>query len=531
MLSNILSRLAALEARSAQEILVSTCPGPTAEERLRAALATQAGTWGGFSIILDEPVTLTRPLVLDIAHLRIDFRGHPITSKVKQGPSIEVTNTLPRLEPMNTRRAEGLHLIGPGTAPGSVGVRFHTPDPTGTKNVRDLAFTGLVVEEFDTLLSFGKNSYLLSFHNSHFFKGNTLARVEDLGHDPALENTNYGENYRFFSCCFGNAKLCFYLGDNSLTDVNCFGCSFDLLQGGGQRVAEVRAGQLNLFGAHIELNGALEGPVISVGPGSAAEVRVFGGRIQHNNTPAATVEHLFESLNPHRSGGITLNGVTMHYTEATSGVLCTGPGPFRTSDLTYPSGSEGSGYAAMTTLTSWACNLLDDPGFTSPTNLDAQVLDPGATSRTSSPAMTITNEQGRLVLTRHGSGPGSFMISVPVEAGRHYAVGFRLAEVRLDDPASAVGKFRLRERFAAVLPGADPLGREQVTRTESRAEAAWDVGALVGEWKAFGPTYAGGRPVPSRAAPAWADRYQVVIPVTNLPAGKYVFDKLLITGA
>lgn len=506
--------------------------GATAAQRLDSALQQLTNAGAESRLVITEDILLDETLILDLKAVSIDFAGHKVISRVKNGPALLVGNSTGRVTPMNQRVITGLHLVGPGsTSAGSVGIRFMTDDPTGTNNSRGAAFYNLIIEEFETGLSFGKNAYLLKFINGHIFKCNTCVRVEDLHHDPALENTNYGENIGFYHFGFGNSKLGFYLGDNALTDVNCTSCSFDFLQGGGQRMAVVKSGQLNCSDAHIEFNGALTaGPAISVGPNSAAEVRINGGRIQHNNVPPAGVDYWFESLNPHRSGGITLANVTMHFIEASSGVLCSGPGPFKTHNLSYPSGVDGSGFAAMTVLTSRANNLLADPTFSRAQNIDVQVLDADATSLTESSSHSIKNVNGKMVLTKKTTGPGSFMISVPAVPGKFYAAGFKLSSVTPSEGA-APGRFRLQERFAAVAPGADALGREKVTRTESRPEASWDAASLPGVWKAFGPIYAGGKQVLSRSAPYWATRYQVVIPVSNLAPGVYEFEEILMTGA
>lgn len=493
---------------------------------------TALGAAAGESVLqVTEDIILTEPIELDIKNVSIDFNGKSIISRVKGQPTITVTNTTGAVLPMNRRFFKNLYMRGPGsTDPGSVAIRFATDDPKGVDNSRGALFENIEIESFETALSFGKNAYLIRFVNGHIYRCHTCIRVEDKAHDPALPNTNYGENIAFFGFSLGNSKLGVYLGDNDLTDVNMYGCSFDFLQGGGQRMAVVKSGQLNLTDAHIEINGALTaGPIIVTGPNSAGEVRIKGSRIQHNNEPPADADYWFESLNPHDSGGITIADTTLHFVHAKSGVLCKGPGRFNTHNLSFPSGTNGSGYAAGTVLTTRAQNLLGDPGFTQSQNIDVQVLDANATSLTESPSHAITNEGGKLVLTKKTTGAGSFMISVPVVHGKFYAVGFQLGSYSTAD-GGAPGRLRLQERFA-VVRARDALGREIPVRTASRPEVGWDVPALSGVFKAQGPLYAGGATVASRMAPYWATHYQVVFPVSNLAPGRYVFDEILMTGA
>lgn len=510
---------------------LSQFEGANHSQQLMNAVSALGAAAGEAVLQVTENITLTEPIELDIKNVSIDFNGKTVVSTVKGAPAITLMNSTGAVLPMNRRYIKNLYMRGPGsTDPGSVAIRFITPDPKGVDNSRGVLFENIEIESFETALSFGKNAYLIRFVNGHIYKCHTCVRVEDKHHDPELENTNYGENIAFFGFSFGNSKLGVYLGDNDLTDVNMYGCSFDFLQGGGQRMAKVVSGQLNLTDAHIEFNGELtKGPAISVGPNSAAEVRIKGSRIQHNNVPPANVDYWFESLNPHDSGGITIADSTLHYIQSNTGVLCNGPGRFNTHNLSYPSGANGSGYGAMTVLTSRAQNLLGDPGFSLAQNIDVQVLDANATSLTESPSHAITNEGGKLVLTKKTTGPGSFMISVPVVHGKFYAVGFQLGSYSTAD-GGAPGRLRLQERFA-VVRARDSLGREVPVRTASRPEAGWDVPGLVGAFKAFGPLYAGGATVPSRMAPYWATHYQVVFPVSNLAPGRYIFDEILMTGA
>ncbi len=505
--------------------------GDNVAEQIQNAYTELSQKQGESILQISEDIVLNAPLTLDIKNVSIDFMGRKVNAgKIKDTHAFHVTNTTGKVLPMNRRVFSNLQLVGPGpVASRSMGIRFYTPDSTGTDNARGAMFENLELEGFETGLSFGKNSYLLRFVNGHAYKCGTCIRVEDK-HFLGDENQNYGENYAFFGWSLGNSKLGIYMGDNDLTDVNMYGCSFDFLQGGGQRMAVVKSGQLNLTDAHIEINGALTaGPIIVTGPNSAGEVRIKGSRIQHNNEPPADADYWFESLNPYDSGGITIADTTLHFVHAKSGVLCKGPGRFNTHNLSFPSGTNGSGYAAGTVLTTRAQNLLGDPGFTQSQNIDVQVLDANATSLTESPSHAITNEGGKLVLTKKTTGSGSFMISVPVVHGKFYAVGFQLGSYSTAD-GGAPGRLRLQERFA-VVRARDTLGREIPVRTASRPEVGWDVPALPGVFKAQGPLYAGGATVPSRMAPYWATHYQVVFPVSNLAPGRYVFDEILMTGA
>lgn len=505
--------------------------GDTASAKIATAYRELGELQGESVLQVSDDIVLDAPLELDIKNVSIDFQGRKLNaSRIKDAPAITLTNTTGKVLPMNRRAFRNLQLIGPGAgSAGSIGMRFYTRDATGTDNARGALFENVELEGFETGLSFGKNAYLLRFINGHAYKCGTCVRVEDKS-TLGDENKNYGENLAFFGWSFGNSKLGVYLGDNDLTDVNMYGCSFDFLQGGGQRMAVVKSGQLNLTDAHIEFNGELTaGPIISVGPLAAAEVRIKGSRIQHNNVPPANVDYWFESLNPYGSGGLTITDSTLHFVKSNSGYLCDGPGSFHTRNITFPSGTDGSFYAAETVLTSKAQSLLRDPEFSLPEHIDFKVQESSATSATSSPAVSVSNRAGKMVITKHTTGSGSIALTVPVEPGRWYSQGFTLESYQTTAPTGP-GKLRLNDQFISEN-GQGAFGQVIPGRVVSRGEASWDVTALPGVPKRFGAGYQGSgkKPLP-RKAPYWATHYRVIIPVTDLAPGEYVFSEFVVTG-
>lgn len=504
--------------------------GDTVSARFENAVSELSAQHGEATLQVSEDLVLNAPLELDLKNVSIDFQGKKLNAgRIKNDAAIKITNTTGRVLPMNRRAYRNLQLIGPGrTHAGSIGIRFYTKDATGTDNARGALFENLEIDGFETGLSFGKNSYLIRFVNGHIYRCGACVRVEDK-HFLGDENQNYGENIAFFGYSFGNSDLGVYLGDNDLTDVNMYACSFDFLQGGGQRMAVVKSGQLNCTDAHIEFNGALTaGPIVEVGPHAAGEVRIKGSRIQHNNVPPANVDYYFRSLNPYGSGGITITDSTLHFIQANSGYLCDGPGSFYTSNITFPSGVDGSWYGMGTVMTTRAQSLMLDPGFTLAEQADVQVMDREATTAASSPSVSVANRAGRLVITKHTTGAGSVAVTVPVERHRWYAQAFKMESFSTVD-GQAPGRLRLYDRFIASK-ASDALGRPLVLREQRRGESAWDVTSLSGVRKAFGGVFQGaGRQPVSRKAPPWATHYQVVIPVTNLAPGEYVFEELDVT--
>lgn len=508
--------------------------GTNDAERLNRATAFLAALTQDSVLNISEPLNLTETFFPNIAKVSYDFNGNTITCEgLKCDIAVKFVNTAPGLEALNRRFFKNFRLIGPGKGViGSIGMRFHTDDATQNQNIRGLVIENAEIMKFDVGMSFGRNSYLITFMNGHSYESGTLVRIEDKNWPNGTgNNRNYGENYRFFGWGFGSSQLGVYMGTNDLTDINMFGCSFDFLQGGGQKLCEVYSGQLHLVGTHIEFNGALTGPIITCGPTYSALVSVDGGRIQHNNVPAANVNHYFESTNVYWGGGIRLNNVQMHYLFTNSGFLCTGPGQFSTSNLSFPSGTEGSGFAMGNVLTSLTNNELHDGSFAEVNNIDAIVtIGTGFVSPTESAQVKVINRNGKMVFQKKDTGtPCQIVFTIPVTHGKYYASGLNLSKVS-GEPMD-MGSMRQNERFAAIRH-IDTRGVYTTLRTKSRGDTEWTVKSLTESPKIFGPAYEGpGKKGWNRQAPSWATHYQVTVTLNTMAIGEYEFDMFVMTGA
>ena len=505
-------------------------PGNNDSDRFNAATTALSSLDVEVVLNISETLNLDKTIYPNLGKISYDFNGNTVNSSIADDVTIIFVTDNDEVEAMNRRFFKNLVLKGPGkTSAGSVGMRFYSDSP-GNQNIRGVNIENAEILFFDVAMSFGRNSYLLTFNNGHTYQCGTCIRIEDKNFPNGTgDNRNYGENYRFFGWGFGSSNLGIYMGTNDLTDINMFGCSFDFLQGDGQKLCTVYSGQLHLFGAHIEFNGALPGPVIEVGPTYSAIVNIDGGRIQHNNVPAANVDYYFKSTNTYWGGGIFLTNVHMHYIFTTSGFLCDGPGQFVTNNLSFPSGREGSGFAMGHVLTSMKNNLLHDSGFTMPTNIDAVVtVGTSFTSTVESAQVKVINQNGKMVLQKKTVGePCAIEFYVPIVAGKYYGNAFTLFSSSAATPAT----IKQNEIFAAVRT-IDTRGVHSTLRTLSRGETKWNVLDIIGQRRVFGPAYEGpGLKGWNRQAPHWATHYIVRFGLTELGVGEYAFSEMVMTGA
>lgn len=496
--------------------------GANPSQKIHNAISIMGASKTDSILQISDNLVLTEPIYPDLRYVSIDFTGCTVdASAITNGPAIQPKNTSASITGMNRHFIRNLVLKGPGkTVANSTAFRFYSEDPAKIQNIRGTLYENIEIHNFGKATSMGKNSYLLKFFNTHFYQCGTDFHVEDKDDPTVGANSNYGENYQFFGCGFGSSDLAIYMGTNDLTDVHMYGCSFDF----NKKMAHVETGQLHLYGAHMEFDGVIPGPIITVGTHGSAHVNIQGGRLQHNNTVSSNVPYWFESMNTFWSGGIHLSNVQFHYIFATSGFLCNGPGNFSTSNTSFPSGLNGSGYAMGTVLTSRANNRLFDPLFAQATHIDAMVsVSSSITSAVASADVDITNVGGKLVLTKKTVGVGSEVsLYIPVQRDRFYASGFML------ESHTGSGTMSQNEQFAAVR-GSESFDRPKLLKTFSRGAATWNVTELVGVLKSFGPAYTGGAAAWNRQAPPWATHFVVRMAVTNLAVGTYTFSEVVIT--
>src|SRR5690606_38348502 len=289
-------------------------------------------------------------------------------------------------------------------------------------NARGIGFYNCEIRNFETCMEVSNNSYLLSFFNCHFW-GYELAVNMPSG------KTNWGENVRFIGSTFGTGTLAIR-NANPDGDIYLNSCSLDFMQ----KVAESQNGLISFSQCHIELRHSdVSAPIMST-HGSRSQIFVDNSRLMLHSGTVGT-DYMFHTEGNDENLGISITNTETWSLKSASGILCSGSGKLYTHNVrTVDSG--GSGATAETVLTSAANNRLTDRSVGAPlgysTVRDAFIPSSGATSRTSSPALNLSQiAPGRLVVARPSSATGtdtSMRIVVPLtgDLSHEWASGFRI---------------------------------------------------------------------------------------------------------
>lgn len=488
-------------------------PNPANDsDKLEACIAFVASKGGGI-LVIDRDIVLTRTTNWDIANVSLDFSGHTIdASSITNSVALSTLNSHTTLTVLTHRFISNFKLYGPGrTSSGSVGMRLIDDDTAG--HLRDITVSNGEIRGFAVGTSFASNSYLIRHHTMQYRSNGIHVRVEATG-DPVV-NTNYGENYTFLTSTFGSQCDVAFDVDRPHCDIYTFGCSFDFLA----KVCVVRNGQLNLIESHVELSGGLGQSVFQIADGTFNKLRIIGGRIMQ--TGGASPTNWFYSGSPYGGGGIELSGVSLEFVDSTDAYLCGGPGPFRTSNLSFPTGTEGSGYGAKVILGSKAQNLLRDPGFTESSQIDFKILSSAGTitSALDSADVQILNDGQTLRFYKKTTAAARVVVSIPAELYTYYAYAFQVYSQSGGGTLGMIERWVYGERY-------DSNGLLIPIKTLAKPEVTAGISSLVGNLRAEKGTSA----TWSRERPHWATHYQVVLNLSALTVGNYRINSFVITG-
>lgn len=495
-----------LKVHGVHNILEFGDPSQSDEQRLKAAMAYFVGLRQEVNLTISRGFLLSDTVVVDTSYISLEFTTGNIDARaLLDRPAFVFTGSSSSGYP-NTRVAvRGLRLVGPGSsASNSVGIRFESSAGV----IRGVGFFGLEVSGFGTGLEFRDNAYLLSFYNFHFYRCGTAVSLPG-------GTVNSGENIKFIGGGIGTSTLGVYNG-NPNGNLHFISTSIDFCAA----AVFAESGGVFLDQPHLEFNetgAASTAPHFVTGASTSAKITITGGHLFFHSPPAAP--YIFETRNPSWGGGIVLSQVSMYNTSTTTGYLCGGTGRLRTRDIIQHDGNgSGSGNGAI--MPSSTANKLVDGTFSLPAVIDAFVNSTDATSRTSSPGMSLKNVSGKLVVTRTNiTSNVSMAIDVPCTAGLTYGSLFLVTS------ATSGGTVSVIESFIAS-PGKDSRGIPAVSKSDARGPsniALSTIKANLPYRRVNGPTSW------SRVAPAWATHFRLRFLYSAVTAGSTVFDEIVIT--
>ncbi|MBO0982877.1 hypothetical protein IOC53_03340 [Rathayibacter sp. SD072] len=483
--------------------------GTTDEDKLRAAIEYFVAARQEVTITVSKSFKITRTLVVDSSYISLEFTCGPLNATaITNGPAIVVVGSATSGYP-NTRAAiTGLRLLGPGSAAASsVGILFNT-DSTTAATTRGLGLWGLEVTGFGTGVSFENDAFLISFYNFHIYRCKTAVSM------PAGK-VNYGENIKFIGGGIGTSTVGVY-NANPDGELHFVSTSIDFCV----QAVKVDAGRVILHQPHIEINESGSSSTLSqfvTGTNTAAQISISGGHLFFHQTPMANF--LFETNAGGWGGGIQVHQLSLFNTQMKSGYLVGGTGKVRISQhITSDGNGSGSGQGSI--LHSKAANKLVDGTFTLGSSVDAFINSTDATTRTTSPYMTLTTNGNQLLMTRITGGLGpSVAIDVPVTAGLLYGVDFTIAG------SSSTGTMYVSESFVAVT-GTSPIGIPVVARSNARPVSNLDLTGANSQ-APFRKTYP--QTTWNRVAPAWATHFRLRFTFGSVTAGVTRFSEIVIT--
>ncbi|PPG52785.1 hypothetical protein C5C41_08650 [Rathayibacter sp. AY1E9] len=483
--------------------------GATDEDKLRAAIDYFVAARQEVTLTISKSFKITRTLVIDSSYISLEFTCGPLNATaITSGPALTVIGSATSGYPNNRAAITGLRLLGPGaSATASTGILFNT-DSTTAATTRGLGLWGLEISGFGTGVSFENDAFLISFYNFHIFRCRTAVSM------PA-GRVNYGENIKFIGGGIGTSTLGVY-NANPNGELHFVSTSIDFCV----QAVKVDAGRVILHQPHIEINESGANSTLSqfvTGSNSAAQISISGGHLFFHQVPVAN--YLFETTAGGWGGGIQVHQLSMFNTQMKSGYLAGGTAKVRISQHVTSDGN-GSGSGQGSILHSKAANKLVDGNFSLAAPVDAFLNGADATSRTTSPSMTLTTSGNQLLMTRVAGGPGpSVSIDVPVTAGLLYGVDFTIAG------STSTGTMYVSESFVAVT-GESSSGIPIVARSSARPVSNLDLAGANAQ-APFRKTYP--QTTWNRVAPAWATHFRLRFTFGSVTAGVTRFSEIVIT--
>ncbi|MCJ1694924.1 hypothetical protein MT349_03950 [Rathayibacter caricis] len=494
-----------LTVHGVHNILEFGDPSMTDETRFRMAVDFFVAARQEVTLTVSRSFVIADTLVVDTSYISLDFTTGNIDATGLQGkPAFQFKSSSTSGHAYNRASVRGLRVIGPGaSSTGSVGLLF---DTTGG-SIRGVGFYGLEVAGFQTGLSFENNAYLLSFYSFHISRCGT-------GISMPGGKSNYGENIRFIGGGVGTCDLAIY-NANPNGNFHLTAVSIDLCL----QAAFAEYGGIFLSQPHIEIHetgAASPNPQFVTGANQSAKIIINSGLLLYTSTPVAP--YIFETRHTGWGGGIFVSQLTMYNPATSSGYLCGGTEKAHFTDLVqYDGNSTGASNGAIMPYRS--ANLLVNGNFALPTVVDQFVNATDATSRTSSPLMTLTVSNQKLVVTRIGTKSVMLAVDVPVTHGLTYASLFAI------ENSTSTGTLAIIESWIAIS-SYDSKNMPIVSRSEARGPSNIAMSTV----RASLPFVRRNGPMPwNRVAPAWATHYRLRLNFTTVSAGQTTFSEFVVT--
>jgi hypothetical protein len=476
------------------------------EARLNLAMDYFVGRREEVTIVVSRSFLISNTITVNTSYISLDFTtGNVDARALTDRPAMIFTGTSSSNYPNNRISVRGLRLLGPGkAATGSTGILFDST--VGV--VRGIGFYGLEVSGFGTGLEFANNTFLVSFYNVHVAQCVT-------GVSMKAGYVNYGENIRFIGGAIGTSTLGVY-NANPNGNFHLISTSIDFCVA----AAKSDSGGIFLDHPHLEFNetGASSRAAHFVtGAHTSAKIVITGGHLLFHDKPVA--DYIFETKNAGWGGGIAVNGLSMFNAYTATGYLCGGTGKLKIRDVIVDDGNgTGSGNGAI--MPSRQSNLLIDGNFDLTTIVDPYVAIANATTRITSPSLTLRLVSGNLVATRTTTASNVTMtVDVPCVPGMTYASLFTIVG------ASSGGTLGVIESFVAST-ATDSLARANSVKDTRRGQsniACSTIKAALPYTRVNGPT------TWDRTAPSWATHFRIRFMFEAVTAGTLTFSELVVT--
>lgn len=485
-------------------VSVDAFAGADDTAKLQAAIDAAKAANDRRKIVVTRPITIERTIEWDAGFASLEFVRVPVMSTVTDGPTFHVFNSKTYLTANVVASLSGLELRGPGSA--NINAKAFSFSSATNTAVRGINLQDVEIRGFGVGIEVLSNAYLLRFINTHIWD-------YDVAVSMPYGSSNYGENIAFIGANIGSGRLGISQR-NPDGDMYFTNCSFDFME----KLCET-SGMVGLVNCHVEMRHTqVTGPIVTTSQGRATFL-MQGGRLMMHYYDQATLSTPFETIGNSYGCGVRLIDVETFGLRGMSGFLCSGTGNIYTRGLYTMVGA-----GTLDTLhTSPTNNRLLDPSFGSAAGQsyasvrDFYISSAGATSRTESPSLTITQvAPGRLVITRIAAGSNNNVtVNIPVSKDLEKEWGARLT--LSGGPAS--GSFTVTESFT-VLEGVDSLSRPIVKMSDARAVSTIQLSGLTYPHSvAYG--VAGDANWNRRERP-WATHYRVTMDFGNVPVGSSV---------